>query len=172
MMILEETDKQLAKINEMFIDSLPSLPTNVENSIYYARIKQLLHPEIYNFCKEQLELKEDLNFLRMSVGEPMTESEIRDYLDSLKAKYANNDKVGIEYHIEITRIDYGVPVFCVIRRGNGIFMKKFVFRFRKTNQEAGLADLTNAQILNLAANSNPKEERKNKVKPFIDGGIQ
>ena len=172
MIVLEETNSQLANINEMFIASLPSLPTDVENSIYYARIKQLLHPEIYNFCKEQLELKEDLNFLRMSVGEVMTEQEIRDYLDSLKDKYKDNDKVGIEYHIEVTRIDYGVPVFCIIRRGNGIFMKKFVFRFRKANQEIGLADLTNAQVLNLAANKNDAAERKAKADKFIGGPIK
>ena len=172
MIVLEETNSQLATINEMFIASLPSLPTDVENSIYYARIKQLLHPEIYNFCKEQLELKEDLNFLRMSVGEVMTEQEIRDYLDSLKDKYKDNDKIGIEYHIEVTRIDYGVPVFCIIRRGNGIFMKKFVFRFRKVNQEIGLADLTNAQVLNLAANKNDAAERKAKADKFIGGPIK
>lgn len=170
MIKLEEENQQLININEMFISALPSLPTDVENSIYYARIKQLLHPEIMNFCKEQLELKEDLNMLRMSVGEPMTEQEIRDYLNGLKEKYKSNDHVGIEYHIEITRVDYGVPVFCVIQRGNGIYMKKFVYRFRKTNQAIGNEDLSISQILNNAANDpTGKKERKNNIKKFIGG---
>ena len=147
MITLEEEDKKLVELNEMFIKALPSLPTEVESSIYYAKIKQLLHPEIFSFCKEQLELKADLNLLRMSVGEVMTENEIRDYLDTLKNRYANNDNVGIEYHIEVTRIDYGVPVFVIIKRGNGIYMKKFVFRFRKTNQKTFLGDLSNSQVV-------------------------
>ena len=92
MIILEEENQQLKTINEMIISTLPSLPNDVENSIYYARIKQLLHPEIMNFCKEQLELKQDLNMLRMSVGEPMTESEIKDYLNGLKEKYKDESK--------------------------------------------------------------------------------
>lgn len=171
MIRLEEENHLLTTINEMVVSSLPSLPTNVENSIYYARIKQLLHPEIMNFCKEQLELKEDLNMLRMSIGEPMTEKEIREYLNGLKKKYNESSHVGIEYHIEITRVDYGVPVFCVIQRGNGIFMKKFVYRFRKTNQSIGSEDLSISQILNNAAKDpDGKKERKNKITKFIGGG--
>lgn len=170
MVKLEEENQQLITLNEMFISNLPSLPTDVENSIYYARIKQLLHPEIMNYCKEQLELKEDLNMFRMSVGEPMAEKEIREYLDGLKQKYKNNDNVGIEYHIEITRVDYGVPVFCTIVRGNGVYIKKFVFRFRKTNQSIGSEDLSISQILNKAVNDpSGKAERKNKVNRIFGG---
>ena len=147
MQILLDEDKKLVELNEMLVKNINSLPTNIENSIYYTKIKHLLHPEIKNFCKEQIELKEDLNFFRMSVGEFLTEKDIREYLDSLKEKYNNMQNVGIEYHIESTRLDYGVPVFCVIKRGADILLKKFVFRFRKSNIESGLGDLTNAQIL-------------------------
>lgn len=141
MNILKE-DPQLSNLNEMFVNVLQSLPDEIEGSIYYTKLKNLLHPEIYNFCKEQLELKEDLNMLRMNVGQIMTESEIREYLDSLMEKYnGQKNNVGLSYHIEATRIDYGVPVFCVIKR-NDIFMKKFVFRFRKQNLSSNISNLS------------------------------
>ena len=38
MITLEEEDKKLVELNEMFIKALPSLPTEVESSIYYAKI--------------------------------------------------------------------------------------------------------------------------------------
>lgn len=141
MQILSE-NSQITQLNEMMVQVKDSLPTEIEQSVYYAKLKQLLHPEIYNFCKEKIELKQDLNFLRMNVGEKMTEKEIREYLDSLKLKYNGEvDDIGIDYAIEVTRVDYGVPVFVVIKR-NEISMKKFVFRFRKTNQEKGIGNLT------------------------------
>ena len=141
MQILSE-NSQITQLNEMMVQVKDSLPTEIEQSVYYAKLKQLLHPEIYNFCKEKIELKQDLNFLRMKVGEKMTEKEIREYLDSLKLKYNGAvDDIGIDYAIEVTRVDYGVPVFVVIKR-NEISMKKFVFRFRKINQEKGIGNLT------------------------------
>lgn len=136
------------ELNELFVNVATGLDPNVENSIYYAKLKQQLHPEIYNFCKEQLELKADLNFLRMCVGDVMTEAEIREYLDSLKLKYNNGatENVGLEYSIEITRVDYGVPVFVVIKRDQ-IYVKKFTFRFRKANFASGISDLTNSGVI-------------------------
>lgn len=147
-MTVYEESSQLKELNEMFISSLPSLPTDVENSIYYPKLKHLLHTEIKNFCREQIELKEDLNFFRMSVGSQLPESEIREYLDGLKSKYnaVQNGKIGIEYHIEVTRVDFGVPVFCMIRRGDDITMKKFVFRFRKISSE-GVGSLSSSGVL-------------------------
>lgn len=142
----ENENPQITTLNEMFINVKDSLPDEIEQSIYYSKLKQLLHSEIFNFCKEQIELKQDLNFFRMNVGKNMTEIEIREYLDGLKEKYnAHYDNVGIDYHIEVTRYDYGVPVFCIIKR-NEIFMKKFVFRFRKSNQAKGIEGLTNSGI--------------------------
>lgn len=169
MVILEEENQQLRTLSEMVISTLPSLPTDVENSIYYARIKQLLHPEIMNYCKEQLELKEDLNFLRMSVGEAMTETEIREYLNGLKDKYTSNEHVGIEYHIEVTRVDYGVPVFCTIQRGNRIFIKKFVFRFRKANQGDGIDGLSISQIFSAEAKKKNNPPKKNNIRKIMGG---
>lgn len=143
-----DNNKQKKKtINEMNMILHGHLSDEAEHSIYYNKLKVLLHPEIVNFCKEQLELKEDLNIFRMSVGQNMTEQEIKDYLDPLKAKYDIKDsKVGLEYHIETTRIDYAVIVFCVILRGNDIHIKKFVFRFRKNNILSGIDNLTVSQI--------------------------
>ena len=65
MFINEAENPQLTTLNELFMKNHDSLPIDVENSIYYARLRQLLHPEIFNFCKEQEELKADLNFLRI-----------------------------------------------------------------------------------------------------------
>lgn len=140
--IVEEMIPQMIELNETLVSVLPSLSKEVEGSIYYSKLKMMLHKEILNFCKEQTELRDDLNFFRQSVGSSITESAIRDYLDSLKEKYNGKiENVGIDYHIEVTRIDYGVSVFCVIKRQN-IHMKKFVFRFRKANQTLGLGNLT------------------------------
>ena len=133
MKIFEE-NSQILQLNEMFINVKDSLPTEIESSVYYGKLKTLLHSEIIGFCKEQTELKQDLNVFRMNVGKVMSETEIRDYLDSLKLKYNSTvDNVGLDYHIEPTRLDFAVPVFVVIKRGD-IHMKKFTFRFRKSSQ--------------------------------------
>ena len=143
-MIILNEDPQIASLNEMFMTAQESLPKNIESSIYYPKLKTLLHPEILSFCKEQIELKADLNFLRMEVGNTLSESEIREYLDSLKLKYNDKDdsNICLDYHIEVTRVDYGVPVFVVIKRGNNIIMKKFCFRFRKKSVSDSLSGLT------------------------------
>lgn len=126
----EQENPQLQVLHEMQVNIQDSLPQQVELSIYHAKLKHLLHSEIINFCKEKTEMKQDLNFFRMSVGTEMTEREIREYLDGLKEKYSHYENLGLEYHIEVTRYDYGVPVICIIKR-NDISVKKFVFRFRK-----------------------------------------
>jgi len=82
---------------------------------------------------------------RMSVGTALPEKEIREYLDGLKEKYSHYDNVGLEYHIEQTRVDYGVPVFVIIKRGE-IYSKKFVFRFKKANANDSLEGLTIGQV--------------------------
>lgn len=129
--IIEEESDDIRRLNEMVISVQPSLPTEIENSIFYPKLKQLLHVEIFRFCKEQVELKEDLNIFRQLIGEVLTESQIREYLDGLKTKYNGiNNNVGLDYQISATRIDYCCPVFVVIKR-DVIHMKKFVFRFRK-----------------------------------------
>lgn len=163
-MLIYEENSQITQLNEVFVNVLPSLPTDIEGSIYYAKLKNLLHAEIMNFCKEQLELKSDLQFFRMNVGEALTEKEIREYLDTLKEKYNSKEQnVGIDYHIEATRIDFGVAVFCVIKREN-IYMKKFVFRFRKVNNEGSIGTLSASQI------PNNTEKKKNLYKKFNKGG--
>ena len=144
MQIFQESG-QILQLNEMFVQNPDSLPTGIEESIYYPKLKTLLHAEIMNFCKEQTELRDDLNFLRMSIGQQMDEEEIRMYLDTLKAKYNSKEQnVGLDYHITVTRYDYAVPVFCVIKRQD-ILLKKFVFRFRKHNN-TGISNLTQSGI--------------------------
>ena len=146
-MILEEQSSDMKKLNEMFIDVGDSLPTKIENSIFYPKLKQLLHQEILRFFMKSSEsthkeLKDDLNLLRLNVGEKLSEVEIREYLDALKETYnSENNNVAIDYHIEVTRFDYGVPVWVVIKRSN-IHMKKFVFRFRKAKITMGLDDVS------------------------------
>ena len=88
----------------------------------------------------------------------MTEKQIREYLDGLKLKYngmVNN--VGIDYHIEVTRLDFGVPVFVLIKR-DSIYLKKFVFRFKK-DISTGLGDLTNAGMLKVALSKRDEEDK-------------
>lgn len=103
-------------------------------------------PEIINFCKEFKDIRDDLLYLRAAIGTPLDEGSIRAYFDGLKEKYNTVDNnVGIDYHIESTRIDYGVPVFVILKR-NEIYMKKFVFRFKKTDLSGGIQGLTNAGV--------------------------
>jgi hypothetical protein len=145
MIILEES-RELTELNEMLVRVEKSLPSSIENSVFYPKLKQLLFTEITRFTKERVELKNDLNFLRMNVGEPLTDTEITDYLDTLKQKYNGKDNdVGIDYHLETTRFDYSVPVFVVIKR-DVIYMKKFVFRFRKPETSSSAQGLSVAGI--------------------------
>ena len=95
----EQENPQMQLLNEMIVNVDRHLPNDVEQSIYYPKLKHLLHAEIINFCKEKLELKQDLNLLRMSVGKVMSENEIREYLDSLKEKY-NSDNIFKSRSIE------------------------------------------------------------------------
>lgn len=157
----EKNNPQLESLNEIFIQNHSTLDPEVTNSIYYAKLKHLLHQEIISFCKEQTELKADLNFFRMSVGETINDREIAAYLDSLKEKYSNVENVGLEYHIEATRIDYGVVVFCMIKRRD-LHVKKFVFRFRKTSSTDSLFDISTGGI--------PKEdEAQNRITKLLGG---
>ena len=141
-----DENEQLNSLNEMFVNVLPNLPSTIENSSYYSRLKTLLMPEIINFCKEFKDIRDDLLYLRAAIGTPLDEGSIRAYFDGLKEKYNTVDNnVGIDYHVEATRIDYGVPVFVILKR-NEIYMKKFVFRFKKTDLSDGIQGLTNAGV--------------------------
>ena len=141
-------NEELNNLNEMFVNVLPNLPTTVENSSYYGRLKTLLMPEIINCCKEFKDIRDDLLYLRAAIGTALDEGSIRAYFDGLKEKYNTKDNnIGIDYHIESTRIDYGVPVFVILKR-NEIYMKKFVFRFRKTDLANGIQGLSNAGVPN------------------------
>jgi hypothetical protein len=166
MIILEES-RDIQLLNEMFVKVENSLPEKIENSVYYPKLKQLLFPEIVRFTREKIELRDDLNFFRMNIGESLSDVEIKEYLDSLKSKYNNEDNdIGLDYHIEVTRFDYGVPVFVVIKRDK-IYMKKFVFRFRKSNISAGLQDVTSGGLpVNPITES--KKERKNRLLDLLE----
>ena len=142
MIIIEEESRDIKTLNEMMVRVYDSLPAKVENSIYYPKLKQLLMFELKRFTVEQLELFQDMDILRRNVGEVLSEKEIREYLDALKAKYNGvENNVGLDYHIEVTRVDFGVPVFITIQRSNNIHLKKFVFRFRKGSPSQSLAGL-------------------------------
>jgi hypothetical protein len=166
-MIILEDSKDLQLLNEMFVRVENSLPEKIENSIYYPKLKQLLFPEIVRFTREKIELRDDLNFFRMNIGENLSDIEIKEYLDGLKEKYNTIDNdIGIDYHIEVTRFDYGVPVFVIIKRDK-IYMKKFVFRFRKSNISGGLATVSQAGIPNVPLDES-KEQRKNRLLDLLN----
>ena len=95
------------------------------------------------------------------VGEKVSEQQIRNYLDGLKKKYNNLiNNIGLEYSIEVTRVDYGVPVFVIIKR-DFIYAKKFVFRFKK-DISIGLGDLTTAGVLKTNITNKISENNKKK----------
>lgn len=155
-MIIEQESRELKTLNEIFIKSLDTLPSDIENSMMYPKIRNLLHPEINRFTREHREVREDLHILRMNVGETISEEEIREYLDGMKQKYnMEHHNIGLDYHIEATRFDYGVPVFLVIKR-DIIYMKKFVFRFRKASPSVNIAGLSGA---GMPVNENVQERR-------------
>ena len=166
-MILLEESEELKIVNEMFVDVLPSLSPNITNSVYYNKLKYYMFSEIVNFCREKIELKQDLLELRAYIGEFLSEDAIRVKLDSLKEKYNNNKQnVGLEYHLESTRIDYGVVVFCIIKRDD-IYCKKFIFRFRK-NPQLGLSGLS-AFGNPLPLDNNDKKEIRKQITEKLMG---
>lgn len=138
--INEELDNETKSVNEMIISMQKSLPTKVTNNIYYTKLKYLMFNEIIKFCKEKIDLKIDLLGLKDTIGEFLSEEQILDLFNSFKAKYndQNYPDIGVEFHVESTRLDYGVCVFIIIKRGDTIFCKKFIFRYRKTTAGIGL----------------------------------
>lgn len=119
--------------------------------------------EIQEFTKEKIELKRDLHNIRLTIGQEMNEEDIRRYLDTLKDTYNNkNSDIGIEYHIETTRIDYGVPVFVMIKRDH-IYIKKLVFRFKKKDNSKGIGGLSPAGI-----RLESKDERKKRYNDLLN----
>jgi hypothetical protein len=135
------------QLNEMFVKVEPSLPANIENSVFYPRLQHALRKEMISFFKEQIELRDDMLRLLPSIGEPLPEYKIREMFDTLTKKHNSKDNNnGVAYHIEVTRVDYGVPVFTIIKRGDTILVKKFVFRFRKKSISGGLDDVSSSGI--------------------------
>ena len=53
----------------------------------------------------------------------------------MKRKYNQNDKIGLDYHIEMTRYDYGICLFVIIKRDD-VYAKKFVFRYKRKDKSA------------------------------------
>jgi hypothetical protein len=142
MVIIVEQSRELTDLNEMFVKVEAGLPSSIENSIYYPKIRHLLMSEIIRFTKEKTEMRRDLEFLRMNVGMVLSEADIRDYLDGIKQKYNTKDNdMGIEYHIEGTRFDYGVAVFAIIKR-DMVYVKKLVFRFRKPDTSVSVVGVS------------------------------
>lgn len=132
-MYIESDSNEIKMLDEFVVElSDSNISDNVERSIFYPKLKQLMFKEINLFCREQIALKNDLQFVRMQIGMPMGEQEVRELFETLMKKYntSNNDNVGLIYHLETTRFDYGVSLFVIIKRDE-IYAKKFVFRFRR-----------------------------------------
>lgn len=133
-MVIESDSNEIKLLDEFVVElSDSNISDNVERSIFYPKLKQLMFKEINLFCREHIQLKNDLQFIRMQIGDSLSEKEVRSMFDDLMKKYNTtaNDNIGVMYHLEKTRFDYGVPLFVIIKR-NEIQAKKFVFRFRRT----------------------------------------
>jgi len=131
-----DKSKDQETLHEMFIKVEDARPSTLENSIFYSRIKNTMTRDLMRFTREQVDLRGDLFKLRDKIGEMMSERDIRNTLDVLMKKYNETDNnVGLIYHIESTRVDYGVPVMVMIKR-DVIYVKKFVFRFKKSDMSA------------------------------------
>jgi hypothetical protein len=130
-----ETSKELETLHEMFIKVEDPLPADLENSIFYSRIKNTMTRELLGFMREQTELKADLLRLKDKIGDVMSESQIRKELEKMMKYNEQNNNVGVIFHIESTRLDYGVPVIVMIKR-EVLHVKKFVFRFKKEDMSA------------------------------------
>lgn len=130
--INEELSAPIRDTNEAIISVQPSLGIRETNTLYYPKLKYLMFNEITRFCKEKIDVRNDLLTLRTYIGEFLSEEEIQNILDGLKQKYSEVQDIGIEYHIEATRHDYGVCVFVIIKRGDIVYCKKFIYRFRKS----------------------------------------
>jgi len=113
-----------------------------EHSIVYGRLKQRLQLDIIKFCLNEVDLKNDLMFFRSMVGDTLIEKDILNYVKNIQDKYNNdrsyNHHVGIDYFIETTRYDFVLALFVIIIRGENIFQTRFVFRYRKASQNAGV----------------------------------
>lgn len=113
-----------------------------EHSVVYGRLKQRLHPDILKFCLNEIDLKDDLMFFRSMVGDTLREIDVLNYVKNIQEKYNNdrsyNRNVGIDYFIESTRYDFVLILFVTIIRGENIFQTRFVFRYRKSDTNAGV----------------------------------
>ena len=139
--ITEEVSPELQQMNEKFFKTYKELSPRITNSVYYVKLKYLLFNEIIKYCKEKIELRNDLLNIQSYVGDFMSEEDIRSIFNDLKNKYNEQDtdnNICIEYHVESTHIDYGVCLFTIIKRGETMYVKKFIFRFRKGSAGTGL----------------------------------
>jgi hypothetical protein len=113
-----------------------------EHSIVYGRLKTRLQLDIVKFCLNEVDLKDDLMFFRSMVGDTLRESDILNYVKDVQDKYNNgrsyNRNVSIDYFMETTRYDFVLVLFVTIVRGENIFQTRFVFRYRKSNINAGV----------------------------------
>lgn len=150
--ITEELSPEIQEMNEKFFKTSKDLSPRITNSVYYVKLKHLLFNEIVKFCREKIDLRDDLMSIRLLVGEYMSEEDIRELFDNIKNKYINTDadnNICVDYHIESTHIDYGVCLFAIIKRGETLYVKKFIFRFRKGSGGLGLdfSGITNGGTL-------------------------
>lgn len=147
--ILEESKSSNAInkiINEMVIHVDDKKGKQVtyadEHSIVYGRLKQRLQHDIIKFCLNEVDLKNDLLFFRSMVGDTLRENDILNHVKNIQDKYNNgrsyNRNVSIDYFIETTRYDFVLVLFITIIRGENIFQTRFVFRYRKSSQTAGI----------------------------------
>mgnify|MGYP000870283211 CR=1 FL=1 len=155
MIMIHEDGSELQSLNEFVIDiTNMTVPDGIQRSIFYPKLKTLLFREINSFCREHTTLKADLHFLRMQIGSVMSEQEIKKQFDDLIKRYNTNanDNIGLLYHYEATKFDYGVVLTVIIKRSE-IEAKNFVFRFLKKDvSDIGLNFRSQSSYNNITEN--------------------
>jgi hypothetical protein len=141
-MIVDKEQKALIALDEMFVRVQDGLTDVTQHSIYYNKLRSLLHADIRMFCLEKRELNQDLETLRLNIGNVVSENELLTYSNELMDKYNNkNDNIGLIFHLEATRVDFALICVAIIKRDD-IYTKKFTFRYRKPSINDGVYGLT------------------------------
>ena len=123
----------------MRVQIVRTIPTEVSASINYLNLKHRNFREIIAFCREKLVLKDDLIEMNKKVGSPVSLVDINEMVELYKRKHTVDD-IGIEYHVEVTRWDFALIVFVIIKR-DFIKAQKFIFRYRKIGGETNYSNL-------------------------------
>lgn len=123
----------------MRVEIIRNVSTKTTASINYLNLRHKNFREIISFCRERITLKDDLVEMNTKVGTPVSLVDINEMAEYYKRKHTVED-IGLEYHVEVTRWDFSLIVFVIIKR-DFIKAQKFVFRYRKIGGETNYSNL-------------------------------